>query len=79
MSTKREYISDEEVEKELNELRESPYVKLARRENYLKNKCRQQLYTLRCLEKRGRELASQGITIDTINEQIEQIEQEETA
>lgn len=76
---KRQYVTDEEVEKELNELKESPYVKLARRENYLKNKCRQQLYKLRCLDKRGRELASQGITIDTIEEQIEQIEQEETA
>jgi len=75
---KRQYVTDEEVEKELNELKESPYVKLARREDYLKNKYRKRLYTLRCLEKRGRELASQGITIDTINEQIEQIEQEET-
>lgn len=77
MSTKREYISDEEVEKELNDLKASPYVKLARREDYLKNKYRKQLYTLRCLEKRGRELVAQGITIDTINKQIEQIEQEE--
>ena len=76
---KRQYVTDEEVEKELNELKESPYVKLARREDYLKHKYRKQLYTLRCLEKRGRELASQGITLDTIEEQIEQIEQEETA
>lgn len=76
---KRQYVTDEEVEKELNELKESPYVKLARREDYLKNKYRKQLYKLRCLDKRGRELASQGITLDTIEEQIEQIEQEETA
>lgn len=75
---KRQYVTDDEVEKELNELKESPYVKLARREIYLKNKCRQRLYTLRCLDKRGRELASQGITIDTIDEQIELLEQEET-
>lgn len=75
---KRKYVTDEEVEKEIDELKDSPYVKLARRENYLRNKCRQHLYKLRSLEKRGRELASAGITLDTIDEQIELLEKDET-
>jgi hypothetical protein len=71
---KRKFITDAEVEKEIEELKASPFVALARREQRLKNKYRQQLYQLRSLDKRGRELASIGITIDTIDEQLEVLE-----
>lgn len=71
---KRKFITDAEVEKELEELKASPFVALARREQRLKYKYRQQLYQLRNLDKRGRELASIGVTIDTIDEQLEMLE-----
>ena len=74
---KRTFLTDEAVEKELEELKQSPFVQLARREQRLKYKYRQQLYTLRNLEKRGKELAAIGVTIDTIDECLETLEQEE--
>lgn len=74
---RRAFITDEAVEKELAELKQSPFVQLARREQRLKYKYRQQLYTLRNLEKRGKELAAIGVTIDTIDERLEMLEQEE--
>lgn len=74
---RRTFSTDEQIERELNELKQSPYVALARREQRLKYKQRQQLYTLRNLEKRGRELAAIGITVDTIDEHLEALEREE--
>lgn len=75
--SRRTFITDEAVEKELEQLKASPYVQLARREQRLKYKYRQQLYSLRNLEKRGKELAAIGITIDTIDECLEDLEKEE--
>lgn len=75
--SRRTFITDEAVEKELEELKASPYVQLARREQRLKYKYRQQLYALRNLEKRGKELAAIGITVDTIDEYLEDLEKEE--
>lgn len=75
--SRRTFITDEAVEKEIEELKASPYVALARREQRLKYKYRQQLYTLRNLEKRGKELAAIGITIDTIDECLEDLEKDE--
>lgn len=72
---RRKFITDSEVEKEIEELSESPFVALARREQRLKNKYRQKPYQLRSLDKRGRELAAIGITIDTIDEQLEMLEE----
>ena len=74
---RRTFSTDEQIEREIHELKQSPYVALARREQRLKYKQRQQLYTLRNLEKRGRELAAIGITVDTIDEHLEEIEREE--
>lgn len=75
----RQFITDEAVERELEALRQSPFVQLARREQRLKYKYRQQLYNLRALEKRGKELAAVGITLDSIDERLEMLEQEEGA
>ena len=75
--SRRTFITDEAVEKEIEELRESPYVALARRELRLKYKARQKLYALRNLEKRGKELAAIGITVDTIDEYLEDLEKDE--
>lgn len=75
--SRRTFVTDEAVEKELEELKASPYVALARREQRLKYKQRQQLYTLRNLEKRGKELAAIGITVDTIDEYLDDLEKDE--
>lgn len=59
---------------ELEELNRSEFVKLARREIRLAYKKRQRLYKLRNLEKRGKELAAAGITLENIEAQIMALE-----
>lgn len=76
MKTK-EFLTDEAVEKEIARLTATDEVRLARRELRLKYKRRQQLYTLRALEKRGRELAEAGITIENIDDMMRIAESEE--
>lgn len=66
----KDFLTDEAVEIEIARLTNSHAVKLARREQRLKYKRRQQLYTLRALEKRGKELAAAGITIENIDEMM---------
>ena len=58
-------LTDEQVMAEIDRLKDSPYVKKAvadkaeqRRNNY--NPLRQKMYTLRYLEKRGKELMQVG-------------------
>ena len=63
----KEFLTDEAVEKEIERLKNSDAVKLARRELRLKYKRRQALYQLRSLEKRGKELAAAGITIENLD------------
>lgn len=70
------WLTDEDVEKEIARLTESDYVKLARKEQRLKYKRRQALYQLRTLEKRGQELAQAGITYDNIDAMIAMAEAE---
>ena len=62
----KDFLTDEEVEREIERLSASPDVKLAQKEVRLKYKRRLHLYNLRSLEKRGKELAESGITIDNI-------------
>lgn len=64
------WLTDEEVEAEIKELTDSPYVKLARKELRLKYKRRQRLYQLRNLEKRGKHLDAEGVTLESIEEMI---------
>ena len=63
-------LTDEQMEQEIETLRQSPYVKLARKADRLKYVRRQRLYQLRNLEKRGRVLAAQGVTESELNRQI---------
>ncbi len=58
----KNWLTDEQVEKEIETLKQSPYVKLARAEQRAKYRKRQYLYGLRQLEKHGKELADAGIT-----------------
>ena len=66
----KEFLTDEAVEEEIARLTNTEEVRLARREQRLKYKRRQHLYTLRALEKRGKELAEAGITIENIDEMM---------
>ena len=70
------WLTDEAVEREIARLQESEFVKLARKELRLKYKRRQALYQLRNLDKRGKELASAGITVDNIEAMIAMAEAE---
>lgn len=58
----KDFLTDEDVELEIERLMESEAVKLAKREKQYKYKRRQYLYTLRWYEKRGKELMAAGIT-----------------
>lgn len=70
------WLTDEAVELEIARLQQSDFVKLARKEMRLKYKRRQVLYQLRNLDKRGKELASAGITPENIEAMILQAEAE---
>ena len=60
-------LTDLEVEQEIERLRESEYVKLARKDERIRYQRRQVLYNLRALEKRGIALAEAGITMEMLS------------
>lgn len=60
---KTTFLTDEQVESEIARLTKTDAVKLARREQRVKYRLRQVLYSLRALEKRGKQLMSQGVTM----------------
>lgn len=57
------FLTDEQVESEIARLTKTDAVKLARREQRVKYRRRQVLYSLRALEKRGKQLMAQGVTM----------------
>lgn len=60
-------LSDLEVRAEIERLKQSDYVKLAKKEEQIRYRERQYLYQLRCLEKKGRALAAAGVTMELLN------------
>ena len=64
----KEFLTDEQVEADIERLRVSPLVALARREQRIKYGRREYLYQLRGLEKKGKALAEAGITMDILND-----------
>lgn len=60
------YLSDEQVEAEIEKLKKSEFVKLAKKEEQIRYRRRQYLYGLRQYEKKGKELAKSGITIEML-------------
>lgn len=60
-------LTDEQVEAEIERLRKSPFVALARKEERMKYRQRQALYTLRNLEEKGRALDAAGITSEMLD------------
>lgn len=63
----RDFLTDEEVEREIARLTATEAVKLARREQRIKYRRRQQLYTLRALEKRGLQMMADGVTMEALD------------
>ena len=69
MATKYEgFLTDEQVEAEIERLSASEAVALARREARLKYRRRQFLYQLRDLEKKGKALMEAGITREVLDD-----------
>ena len=73
----KEFISDEMVEEEIFRLQNSPLVKLARREEAIRNRRRQYMYQLRMYEKKGKALEAQGITLEELEEMAGDIYEDE--
>lgn len=61
-------MTDEMVEEEILRLQTSPHVKLARREEAIRNRRRQYMYQLRMYEKKGKALEAQGITLEELED-----------
>ena len=59
-------LTDEQVEREIERLLESPLVKLAKKDELIRYRRRQYLYKLRGYEKKGKELAKAGVTIEIL-------------
>lgn len=74
---RKNYVTDEQVEQEIERLAASDNVKLAKMEQKIKYRRRQYLYMLRSLEKRGAELRSEGIDEANIEAFVLGFEQEE--
>lgn len=62
--------TDEDVEREIARLQNSEAVKLARKEEYIRNRRRQYMYTLLCKERRGLELMKMGYRLETLEAQL---------
>ena len=73
----RKYTPEELVDAEIERLLKSDSVKLAQKEQRLKNKRRKYLADLRWLEKRGKQLKAEGWTFDTIDLMFKDIPEEE--
>lgn len=71
------WLTDEEVEREIERLNASEAVALARREARLKYKRRQYLYQLRDLEKKGNALLKAGITREVLDALYKNSDEEE--
>ena len=68
----REVLTDEQVEREIARLQDSPYVKLANKERRVRNRRRMYLYGLRQLEKKGKELERSGVTTAILDSMMDE-------
>lgn len=62
----KDYLTDDQVEREIARLLESPHVKLAKREEQIRQRRRRYMYDLRYLEKKGRKLEAEGVTLESL-------------
>lgn len=78
----RDFLTDAQVEQEIARLRASEDVRLAQKEVRILYKRRQYMYQLRTMEKRGKQLAAEGYTMENMesrlfgNDEIEGLENE---
>lgn len=70
----KENMTDEMVEREIARLLESPHVKLAKKEERIRMRRRQYLYSLRVYERKGKELAASGITMEVLETMAKECE-----
>ena len=70
MAKAKDFLTDEQVELEIDRLLNSDAVKLAKKETRIKLRRRQYMYSLRTMEKRGKELKKQGITLENIEARL---------
>ena len=70
MKVKRDLLTDEQVELEIERLTNSEAVELARKEMRIKYRRRQAMYTMRSLEKRGQQLLKDGYTLENIEQRM---------
>lgn len=68
----------EAQQQEMELLNKSEYVSLARLEQRIKYRQRQRLYSLRAMEKRGKELAQAGFNRANMEAKLSELEQEGT-
>lgn len=73
---KKACLTDEQVEAEIERLKKSQFVKLAKKEEQIRYRRRQYLYGLRQYEKKGKELAKAGITIEMLESMDNEGEQD---
>lgn len=66
----KDWMTDEQVEMEIARLLRSDAVQLAKKETRIKYKRRQYMYQLRNMEKRGKQLKADGITLDNMEEML---------
>lgn len=62
----KNYLTDNQVEREIARLEKSPHVKLAMHEEQLRQQRRSYMMELRALEKKGIKLEAAGLTLDMI-------------
>ncbi len=72
----KNFLTDEQVEAEIEKLKKSDFVKLAKKEEQIRYRRRQYLYGLRQYEKKGKELANAGITIEMLEKMDTEGDQE---
>lgn len=66
----KDFLTDEQVEMEIAQLLASENVQLAKKEVRIKYKRRQYMYQLRCMEKRGKQLAEEGYTLENMESKM---------
>lgn len=62
--------TDEQVEAEIARLKASEFVKLAKKEQQIKYRRRQTMWTMQYMEARGKQLASEGITAENMEARL---------
>lgn len=70
------FATDEQVEQEIKRLLASEDVKLAKREETIKNRRRQYMYSLRSYENRGKHLNRLGYTLENIDKKLTSVDEE---